>query len=119
MPGLLPPVQAGADGEHDPVLRRRLVGPGGTSRPDCADPVGLELLDDDAIEERAKDVAHVCVHTLPRRRHRELEVVAGEREMGAVQAEVRERAVGGTSSVTSAGAALMRARPIVVARRGS
>src|SRR3954454_3211274 len=54
----LPPVQPGPDGEHDPVLRRRLMGTGGDEQAGLADPVRLELLDDDAIEEGAKVLAH-------------------------------------------------------------
>ena len=62
--GLLPPIQPGPDRQHDPVLRRRLVRSGGNEQPGLADPVGLEFLDDDAIEKRAKVVAHFCVRTL-------------------------------------------------------
>ena len=46
------------------MLRRRLVRPGRDEQAGLADPVGLELLDDDAIEEWAKVVAHFCVSTL-------------------------------------------------------
>src|SRR3954451_21789422 len=43
----LPPVEAGADGEDDPVLRRRLVRTRRDEQARLTDPVGLELLDDD------------------------------------------------------------------------
>src|SRR4051812_41704734 len=57
-PRALPPVQAGADRQDDPVLRRPLVRAGGNEQARLADPVGLELLDDDAVEEWAEEVAH-------------------------------------------------------------
>src|SRR3954451_2885341 len=60
-PRALPPVQARADGEDDPVLGRRLVRALGDEPAGLADAIGLELLDDDAVEERAKEVAHVGV----------------------------------------------------------
>jgi len=41
---VLPPVQPGADGEHDAVLGRRLVRAGRDEQAGLADPVGLELL---------------------------------------------------------------------------
>src|SRR4051794_8582020 len=63
-PCALPPIETRPDGEDDPVLRRRLVRSGGHEQPRLADAVGLELLDDDAIEKRAKVVAHFCVSTL-------------------------------------------------------
>jgi hypothetical protein len=56
-PGLLPPVEAGADRDDDPVLGRRLAGAGRDHETRLADPVGLELLDHDLVEERAQ-VAH-------------------------------------------------------------
>ena len=46
------------------MLRRRLVRSGRHEQPRRADPVGLEFLDDDAIEKRAKVVAHFCALTL-------------------------------------------------------
>src|SRR4051812_2065751 len=58
---VLPPVEPGADRQDDPVLGRRLVRAGGHEQPGLAHAVGLEFLDDDAIEQWAKDVAHVCV----------------------------------------------------------
>lgn len=46
------------------MLGRRLVGAGRHEQPGLADPVRLELLDDDSIEQWAQDVAHFCVSTL-------------------------------------------------------
>ena len=46
------------------MLRRWLVSPGRDEQSGLPDPVGFEFLDDDAIEERAKVVAHFCVSTL-------------------------------------------------------
>jgi hypothetical protein len=55
---VIPPVEPGADREHYAVLGRRLLGAGGHEQAGAADPVGVELLDHDAIEERAKLLAH-------------------------------------------------------------
>ena len=55
---VVPPVEPGADREHDPVLGRRLVGAGRHEQAGAADPVGVELLDHDAVEQGAKLVAH-------------------------------------------------------------
>ena len=57
-PGLRPPVEPRPDREHDPVLGRRLVGAGGDQQARLADPVGLELLDHDAVEEWAQLLSH-------------------------------------------------------------
>src|SRR4051794_12324644 len=57
-PGLLPPVEPGADGEHDPLLGRRVVGPGRYDEPGPAHPVLIELLDHHLIEQRPKVVAN-------------------------------------------------------------
>jgi len=48
--GLAPPVATAADRQHDPVLRWRLVRAGRHHEPRLADAIGLELLDDDAVE---------------------------------------------------------------------
>ena len=56
--GLRPPVEARADREHDPVLGRRLVGARRDEQARLADPVGLELLDHDAVEEGSQLLAH-------------------------------------------------------------
>ena len=56
--GLTPPVASGADREHDPVLRRRLVRAGRNDEAGLADAVGLELLDDDTVEQRPQVLAH-------------------------------------------------------------
>ena len=56
--GLRPPVEPGADGEHDAVLGRRLVGARRHDEPRLANPVRLELLDHDAVEKRAKLLSH-------------------------------------------------------------
>ena len=58
---VVPPVQAGPDGEHDPVLGRRLVGARGHEQPGPADPVGIELLDDHAVEQWAELATHYTV----------------------------------------------------------
>src|SRR3954454_3252586 len=55
---VLPPVLALADREHDPVLGRRLVGAGRDEQPGAAEPLGLELLDDHAVEEGAQEMLH-------------------------------------------------------------
>ena len=55
----VPPVEARADREHDPVLGRRLVGAGRHEQARAADAVRIELLDHDAVEEGTKLVAHV------------------------------------------------------------
>ena len=76
------------------MLRRRLVRPGGDEQPGLADPVRLEFLDDDAIEEWAKVVAHFCAETYERGAGIvSSQVVAGEREARAGEAQVGERAV--------------------------
>ena len=58
--GGLPPVDPGPDREHDPVLRRRLVRAGRDDEPGLADPVGLELLYDNPVEERPELLAHAA-----------------------------------------------------------
>src|SRR3954452_18649319 len=55
---VLPPVLALADREHDPVLGRRLVAAGRDEQAGAAEALGLELLDDDAVEEGSEDVLH-------------------------------------------------------------
>lgn len=55
---VLPPVEAGADREDDPLLGGRVVASGRDDETGPADPVLIELLDHDAVEERAKLVAH-------------------------------------------------------------
>ena len=57
-PDVIPPVQARTDREHDPVLGRRLLGARGHEQPGATDAVGVELRDDDAVEQRAQLVAH-------------------------------------------------------------
>jgi hypothetical protein len=52
--GLLPPVEPGPDGQDDPLLRRRIVSPGGHDEPGPSHPILVELLDHDLIEERPK-----------------------------------------------------------------
>jgi hypothetical protein len=52
--GRLPPVDAVADREHDPVLGRRLVRARRHDKARAAHAVGLELLDDHSIEQRAQ-----------------------------------------------------------------
>src|SRR4029078_13138055 len=53
--GLLPPVEAGADRDDDPVLGRRLAGAGRDHETRLADPVAPELLGVDPIGERGED----------------------------------------------------------------
>ena len=56
-PGARPPVQAGPDREHDPLLGRRLVGAGRDHQPRAPHPVLIQLLDHDLVEERPQLVA--------------------------------------------------------------
>ena len=49
-PHVIPPVEPGADREHDAVLGRRLLGAGRHEQPGAANPIGVELLDHDAVE---------------------------------------------------------------------
>src|SRR5437764_819602 len=56
---VVPPVEPRADREHDPVLRWRLIGSRRDDQPRAADPVGVELLDDDPVEQRPKVIAHL------------------------------------------------------------
>ena len=58
---VVPPVEPGADGQHDPVLGRRLVGARGHQQPGAADAVGIELLDDDSVEQWAELATHYTV----------------------------------------------------------
>ena len=53
-----PPVEPLADGEDDAVLRRRLMRAGWDDQARLAHAVGLELLDDDAIEEGTQVLPH-------------------------------------------------------------
>src|SRR5689334_20744322 len=55
---VVPPVEPRSDGEHDSVLRRRLVAAGWHNEAGASDPVRVEFLDHDAIEEWAELVAH-------------------------------------------------------------
>jgi protein-S-isoprenylcysteine O-methyltransferase Ste14 len=55
---VLPPVQALADGEHDPVLRWRLVRAGGHEQAGASEALRLELLDHDAVKQRAQELLH-------------------------------------------------------------
>ena len=57
-PDVIPPVEPGADREHDPVLGRRLVGARRHDQPGAAHPIGVELLDHDPVEQGAKLLAH-------------------------------------------------------------
>ena len=54
----LPPVDARADRQHDPVLRRRLVVAGRHDQAGAPDPVGIQLLDDHPVEQWAQLVTH-------------------------------------------------------------
>jgi hypothetical protein len=47
---VIPPVQAGTDGEHDALLGRWLVGAGRYHQARPAHPVGIELLDDHTVK---------------------------------------------------------------------
>jgi hypothetical protein len=58
---VIPPIEARPDGEHDSLLRGWLVGSGRYEQPRPPDPIGVELLDYDAVEEGAKLVAHGSV----------------------------------------------------------
>src|SRR4051812_9571368 len=55
---VVPPVQALADREDDPVLGRRLVGAGRHEQPRAAEALRLELLDHHAVEEGTQEVLH-------------------------------------------------------------
>jgi len=55
---VVPPVKAGADCEHDPVLWRRLVGARRHDQPGAPHAVGIKLLDHDPIEQRAQLITH-------------------------------------------------------------
>ena len=48
--GLTPPVEPGTDGEHNAVLRWRLVRAGSDDKARVAHAIGFELLDHDAIK---------------------------------------------------------------------
>ena len=52
-PDVLPPVEPRADREHDAVLGRRLFGAGRHDQAGPANPIGIELLDHDAVEQGA------------------------------------------------------------------
>jgi hypothetical protein len=56
---VIPPVEPGANREHDPVLGRRLVAPWRDEQTGAPDAVRVELLDHDPIEQRAKLLAHL------------------------------------------------------------
>jgi hypothetical protein len=56
--GLLPPVEPGPDGEHDPLLGRRVVCAGRDDEPGPPHPILIELLDHDLIEQRPKVMPH-------------------------------------------------------------
>ncbi len=49
-PDVIPPVQAGADREHDPVLRRWLVRARWHEQSGAPDTIRIELLDDDSVK---------------------------------------------------------------------
>ena len=53
-PDVLPPVEAGTDGEHDAVLGGRLLGARRHDQPGAANPIGVQLLDHDAVEQGAE-----------------------------------------------------------------
>jgi hypothetical protein len=55
---VVPPVQAGPDREHDPVLRRRLVGARRDEQAGSPYAIGVEFFDDDAVEQGSQLVAH-------------------------------------------------------------
>ena len=56
--GLGPPVEAGADGEDDPLLGRRLMGTWRDDQAGAADSVLVQLLDHDLVEQRSQLVAY-------------------------------------------------------------
>jgi hypothetical protein len=53
-----PPVESGAHRQHDAVLRRRLVLAGRQQQPGAPDPIRLELLYYNLVEERAQLLLH-------------------------------------------------------------
>ncbi len=58
---VVPPVKARSDREHDPLLRGWLIRAGRDEQPGAPDPVGVELLDHDAVEDRAKLISHLAL----------------------------------------------------------
>jgi hypothetical protein len=56
--GLLPPIQAGPDGEDDALLRRRVVRSRRDDEPGSAHPILIELLDHHLVEERSELVTN-------------------------------------------------------------
>jgi hypothetical protein len=55
---VIPPIEARADRQHNALLWRRLVGARGNEQTGAPHPVGVELLDDDPVENWAKAMAH-------------------------------------------------------------
>jgi len=55
---VIPPIEARANRQHDPVLRRRLVGARWHEQSGASHPVRIELLDDNAVEEWSKLITH-------------------------------------------------------------
>jgi hypothetical protein len=55
---VIPPVKPRSDRQDDPLLGRWLIGSWGDQQPGASDSIGIELLDDDAIEEWSQLVAH-------------------------------------------------------------
>ena len=47
---VIPPIEAGADREHDALLRGRLIGPGRHQQAGAPHAIRVELLDHDAVE---------------------------------------------------------------------
>jgi hypothetical protein len=56
---VIPPVQARADGQHDSVLGRRLLGSWWDEESRPPDPVRIQFLNDHPVENGAKLTAHV------------------------------------------------------------
>jgi hypothetical protein len=60
---VVPPIEARADREHDPVLGWRLVVTGRNQKAGATYPIRVELLDHDSIEEGTQFVAHAAMLT--------------------------------------------------------
>jgi hypothetical protein len=57
---VIPPIEPWPNRKHDPLLGRRFLGPGGNDQAGATDSIGIELLDDHAVKEGAKLVAHLA-----------------------------------------------------------
>jgi hypothetical protein len=63
---VIPPIKPGSDREHDSVLRRRLIGSRRHEQAGAPDPIRVQLLDHDAVEEWSKLISHALLWRLCR-----------------------------------------------------